>query len=45
MGYFLLLSVLGLVEDIERAVYFGLSSFLIGGFDLMMICFWGIIYY
>ena len=30
-GYFLLLSVSGLVKDIERAVYLGLSSFLIGG--------------
>ena len=45
MVYFLLLSVSGLVKDIERAVYLGLSSFLIGGSDLMMICFVGIIYY
>ena len=45
MGYFLLLSVSGLVKDKERAVYLGLSSFLIGGSDLMMICFCGIIYY
>ena len=39
MGYFLLLSVSGLVKDIEREVYLGLSSFLIGGSDSMMICF------
>ena len=39
MGYFLLLSVSGLVKDIERAVYLGLSSFLIGGSDSMMICY------
>ena len=45
MRYFLLLLVLGLVKDIERAVYLGLSSFLIEGFDLMMICFCGIKYY
>ena len=31
MGYFLLLSVSGLIKDIEREVYLGLSSFLIGG--------------
>ena len=45
MGYFLLLLVSGLVTDIERAVYLGLSSFLIGGSDSMMICFFGIKYY
>ena len=45
MGYFLLLSVSGLVKDIERAVYLGLFSFLIGGSDSMMICFCGIKYY
>ena len=45
MGYFLLLSASGLVKDIERAVYVGLSSFLIGGSDSMMIYFCGIIYY
>ena len=39
MGYFLLLSVSGLVKDIERAVYLGLSSFLIEGSDSMMICY------
>ena len=45
MGYFLILSVSGLVKDIERAAYVGLSFFLIGGSDSMMICFCGIIYY
>ena len=45
MGYFLLLLVSGLVKDIEIAVYLGLSSFLIGGSDSMMIYFCGIIYY
>ena len=45
MRYFLLLSVSGLVKDIEIAVYLGLSSFLIEGSDSMMICFCGIIYY
>ena len=38
-GIFLLLSVSDLVKDIERVVYLGKSSFLIGGSGWMMNCY------